>query len=68
MGLGDRGYGDLALRGRTAARGGVPRPVPAAPASLCISMTSVTEPKTLRRPAADQASAIFPLGEAGVIG
>jgi hypothetical protein len=42
--------------------------VPAAPASLCISMTSGTVPKIFRRPAAVQASAISPIGEAGVIG
>ncbi len=45
-----------------------PWTVPAAPASLCISMTSGTVPKRLGRPPADHASAISPIGEAGVIG
>ena len=45
-----------------------PWTVPAAPASLCISMTSGTVPKMFRLPAADQASAISPMGDAGVIG
>jgi hypothetical protein len=45
-----------------------PWTVPAAPASLCISMTSGTVPKRFGLPAAAQASAISPIGEAGVIG
>ena len=40
----------------------------AAPASLCISITSGTVPKMFFRPAAAQASANSPIGEAGVIG
>ena len=40
----------------------------AAPASLCISITSGTMPKIFLRPAADQASENSPIGEAGVIG
>ena len=45
-----------------------PCTAPAAPASLCISMTSGTVPKMLVRPEADQASAISPIADAGVIG
>ena len=40
----------------------------AAPASLCISITSGTVPQRFARPAALQASACSPIGEAGVIG
>ena len=40
----------------------------AAPPSLCISITSGTVPKMFFRRIADQASAISPIGEAGVIG
>ena len=40
----------------------------AAPASLCISITSGTMPKMFFRPTADQASENSPIGEAGVIG
>ena len=45
-----------------------PCTAPAAPPSLCISMTSGTVPKMFFLPAADQASASSPIGEAGVIG
>ena len=45
-----------------------PCSAPAAPASLCISTTSGTVPHRLGRPAALQASASSPIGEAGVIG
>ncbi len=41
---------------------------PAAPASLCISITRGTCPQMFGASAADQASASSPIGEAGVIG
>jgi hypothetical protein len=41
---------------------------PAAPASDCISTTSGTAPHRFVRPAALQASANSPIGDAGVIG
>ena len=43
-------------------------PVPAAPASLCISMTVGTTPHKFGTSDADQASANSPMGEAGVMG
>ena len=45
-----------------------PCTAPAAPASLCISITCGTAPQTFGSPAAAQASASSPIGEAGVIG
>ncbi len=45
-----------------------PWTVPAAPASLCISMTSGTLPQTLVWPWFAHASANSPMGEEGVIG
>ena len=45
-----------------------PWSVPAAPASLCISITSGTAPQRLRWPLALQSSAYSPIAEAGVIG
>ena len=45
-----------------------PWQAPAAPASLCISMTVGTVPQMLVRPEADQASAISPMGDEGVMG
>ncbi len=45
-----------------------PCSTPAAPASLCSSTTSGTWPHRFCRPAALQASASSPIGEAGVIG
>ena len=41
---------------------------PAAPPSLCISITSGTVPHRFLTPCADQASAYSPIGEEGVIG
>ena len=45
-----------------------PWTVPAAPASLCISITSGTIPHRLGWWTLDQASASSPIGDAGVIG
>lgn len=45
-----------------------PCSAPAAPASLCISITSGTVPHRFSRPTADQASACSAIGDAGVIG
>ncbi len=45
-----------------------PCSAPAAPPSLCISMTCGTTPHRFGRSAADQASANSPMGEEGVIG
>ncbi len=45
-----------------------PCSVPAAPASLCISITSGTAPHRLVRPFALHSSASSPIGDAGVIG
>jgi hypothetical protein len=42
--------------------------VPAAPASLCISITSGTAPHRFVPPLALHSSASSPMGEAGVIG
>jgi hypothetical protein len=45
-----------------------PCSAPAAPASLCISMTSGTAPHRLVCPLAVKSSASSPIGDAGVIG
>ena len=45
-----------------------PWQAPAAPPSLCISMTSGMAPKMFLRPAADQSSANSPMLDEGVIG
>jgi len=45
-----------------------PWSAPAAPPSLCISITSGTAPQRFSRPAADQASASSPIADEGVIG
>jgi hypothetical protein len=45
-----------------------PCTAPAAPASLCISMTCGTMPQMFFWPAADQASASSPIVDDGVIG
>ena len=45
-----------------------PCSAPAAPPSLCISITCGTAPHRFVRPAADQASASSPIAEDGVIG
>ncbi len=51
-----------------APRCSAPCRVPAAPASLCISMMRGTAPHRFGRPPDDQVSASSPIGEAGVIG
>ena len=45
-----------------------PWTAPAAPPSLCISITCGTAPQAFGTPAADHASASSPIGDAGVIG
>ena len=45
-----------------------PCTAPAAPPSLCISITCGTAPHVFGTPAADQASDSSPIGDAGVIG
>ena len=51
-----------------APRNTAPCSAPAAPASLCISITSGTTPHRLVRPRALHSSAYSPIAEAGVIG